>query len=106
MKPAATYIYMPRPVRAIQIPPFGEDPSSEWITSLHEMLAGIEWDSGRDGTIDLLIEVNGQPAFTANPGDWIVVEHCVDCEPVGVMTDAQFRLRFAPVQENLHATTP
>jgi hypothetical protein len=70
MKSAASYLYRPAMVRAIQLPPKDEDPTTEWTDSLHELLEPMEWESGKNATLAIFAPMQA-PLF-AEPGDWIV----------------------------------
>jgi len=61
----------PMMVEAIQLPPSGVDMTEKQKIELHNVLDGVEWESGRDDT--LVIHVKGR-IMVANPDDWIVKE--------------------------------
>lgn len=99
MKPAATYVARPIAVRAIQLPPEGEDPTDDYITSLHELLAEFDWESGRDGSISIHVPFE---VAIANPGEWIVVHNKI----VTIMTDESFQRNYQEQSDTAHLTTP
>lgn len=116
MKLASTYLYRPLLVHAIQLPAENEEPTEEWKASLHELLVGVEWESGRNG--ELAFPTVGESGVIAEPGDWIVRERS-SVDRISVLEDIVFKRKFIPAElaaehraleaerfSNVHLTTP
>jgi hypothetical protein len=96
MKIAASYLFRPAMVRAIQLPPEKEDPTSEWTDSLHDLLEGFEWESSKNGSLAIFLPLR-HPTFAA-PGDWIVAGHSKGKKHIRVFKPEQFNETFMDAQ--------
>lgn len=117
MKPAATYIQRPLPVRAIQVPPAGSAPSGYWMASLQSLIGQFKYEFGKRGQLAILIPVSpkmGSASFKTllvNPGEWLVLRDSF----LEIHTDESFGEKFTEPGEDhakleaercLHQTCP
>lgn len=101
MKLAQIYVARPMPVRAIQLAPTNEQ-SPEYRASFRELLADMKWESGKNGSVAVMLPVttHGGPLayipMVAKPGDWIIREDgaCAVC------SDETFVRTYMPAEEH------
>lgn len=63
------YRKKPVVIEAMQLPPADADASTALVDWLHTFDDTVSWESGRDGSIEILTL---EGTMRADPGDWII----------------------------------